>query len=159
MSEQIQVTTKLQEIADSVEGDGITLVIGLKDKVHESLETRPYNDETSVHEYSIRWRRTADQILDDGYVYQGKACTDIVIAFLGLAKARGYECLFVKVRGVNGLHSLAEIKADDDWYIFNVTMPDSQPQKGQFVEGIPYKGWVLLGKASDAWELGYKKFE
>ena len=50
-------------------------------------------------------KRTADQIFEYGYVYEGKDCTGIVIAYLGIAKARGFDTRFVKVFKEQNVHS------------------------------------------------------
>ncbi len=57
-------------------------LVVLKDKILDSLEARPYNTETKEHADSIQWARTASEILQDKYIYQGKACSDIAIVFL-----------------------------------------------------------------------------
>ena len=156
---QIEVTDRLKYLAGSIEGEGITLLEGIKNKIYESIQFRPYNDETAQDEKNIRWKRTADEIFRDGYVYDGKACTDLVVAFLGLANARGIETKFVKLRNEKMVHSIAEIKLDDEWYMYDIASRNAQPNKGQFVEGMPMGGWNLWKKGRDSWDLGLKEFE
>ncbi len=154
MGSQIEVTREIMKIANSVSGEGIQLIVGLRNKVYELLKFRPYNDDSKEHEHRIRWKRTAHQILNEGYVYQEKACTDIIIVFLGLANARNFETKFVKVSNNQSVHSIAEIKIDDEWFIYDVANSDSVPFKGQFIENVPVNGWTLWKKGRDAWELG-----
>ena len=158
MDSQLELTDRIVEIASSVQGTGIDLVIGLKEKVYESLNFRVYGDEIKGHEKSIRWKRTADQIFQEGYVYEGKACTDIVIAYLGLAKARGFDTRFVKVYRGFKVHSIAENLINNEWYIFDVASKNSQLQKGQYFKGISINGWSLWKKGQDAWDLGLKEY-
>jgi hypothetical protein len=157
MTGQLELTDRLRNIADSVQGQGIDLVMGLRDKIFQSLEFRPYNEETKEHEFSIRWARTADQIISDGYVYQEKGCTDIVVAYLGLAKARGFYTRFIKVFAKQSVHSIAEILFDNEWHNFDVASINSQPQKGQYTKGVPINGWYLWKKGQDAWDIGLRK--
>lgn len=58
----------------------------LKYLMCSKLEIRDYNESAKAHERAIRWRRTADEILKDGYVYDGKACTDLVVVFIACAR-------------------------------------------------------------------------
>lgn len=154
MRSQLEITDTLQSIAFSVSGEGIPLVIGLRDKVYESLRFRPYNEKTKELEHQIRWKRTADQIFKDGYVYEGKACSDIVVAYLGLAKAREFTTQFVEVYNDRNVHSIAEIFVDNKWYIYNVASRQPNPQEGQYRLGEPLNGWYLWKKGRDAWDLG-----
>ena len=61
-------------------------LVNLRDYVLDTLEFKPYNEKTKEHADSIQWKRTASQIIQDGYVYEGKACSDIVLVFLALCK-------------------------------------------------------------------------
>ena len=156
---QIETTNRLREIAESAEGEGIALLEGMKVKVYEEIRLRPYNEETAQDEKNIRWKRTADEIFRDGYVYDGKACTDLVVAFLGLANAKGLETKFVKLRNEKMVHSIAEIKLEDGWYMYDIASRNTKPSKGQFVEDVPMDGWTLWKKGRDSWDLGLSEFE
>jgi Transglutaminase-like superfamily. len=114
----------------------------------------PYDLATKNDEARIRWKRTAGQILEDGYVYIGKACTDIVVLFLACCRTIGLGTRFVKVKNNKTVHSLAEVKLDDSWYIYDVASKDGLPEKGEIVSEKLYKGWQLWKKGRDAWDLG-----
>ena len=43
MRSQLNLTDRLKDIANYVQGEGIDLVTGLRDKVYESREFRSYN--------------------------------------------------------------------------------------------------------------------
>ena len=130
-------------------------LLKLRDKLMSVLEIRPYNDETKEHERQIRWRRTASEVLKDGYVYQGKSFTDLVLTFLALCKAKNLETKFVKLKFDKYIHSVAEIKLQDGWYNFDVAKKDSIPQKGQIKEDDTR----LWKKGMDSWDLGLVEFD
>ena len=159
MPSQIEVSDKIKEMVANIKipvtPEGL---VEIKKIINKSLTIRPYNDETKEHEALIRWKRVAAQILDDGYVYAGKACTDIVILFLAFCHALGLETRFVKVIGEKNIHSIAEIKLDDGWYVYDVSSKSGQPEKGEITGGKPYKGWKLWKKGRDAWDLGLVDF-
>ena len=158
MKSQIETTNKLQEIADSVTGSRADLLVNLQKKVFELITVRPYNEQTMDEEHTIRWKRTADQIFKDGYVYDGKACTDLVIAFLGLAKAKGLEARFVKITKEKMVHSVAEVKVKGQWYVYNVSKKDAKPTKG-IASDVSSDGWKLWKRGRDSWDVGLGSYE
>jgi hypothetical protein len=131
----------------------------IRDRMFLKIETRPFNDATSQHEKSIRWKRTAAEVLNDCYVYQGKACTDLVVLFISFCRALGLETRFVKLRKGKMVHSVAEIKLSDGWYIFDVSDKNSLPIKGEITPDTPYRDWQLWKKGRDAWDLGLEEFK
>ena len=152
MKSQLELTDRIINIANSVDGEGLDLVIGLRNKMYELLEIKPYNESTKHHESMIRWKRTADEIISDGYVYEGKSCTDRVIVFLGLANARNFETNFVKVHNKQLVHSVAEININNNWHIYDVAS-NQKPFLGQYQKGLELNGWYLWKKGKDAWDL------
>lgn len=131
----------------------------LRDVVYKNLNFRPYNEKTKEHEKAIRWRRNAEEILKDGYVYNGKACTDIVIAFMGLCKALGIDTRFVKVKKKEMVHSIAEIKINNECYLFDISRRDSFPERFHISKKNPYNGWKLWQKGTDAWNIGLSGYD
>jgi hypothetical protein len=134
-------------------------LIRIRDRMFSKLEIKPFNEETAQHEKAIRWKRTASEILNDCYVYQGKACTDLVVLFISFCLALGLETRFVKLRKGKMVHSVAEIKLSDGWYIFDASDKNSLPVKGEVTPDTPFKDWQLWKKGRDAWDLGLEKFE
>ncbi|MDP3763952.1 MAG: transglutaminase domain-containing protein [bacterium] len=134
-------------------------LIEIRDRIYKEIEFRPYNDQTKDHEKSIRWKRTAAQILDDGYVYSGKACTDLVVLFLAICRSLNLETRFVKLKKENMVHSVAEIKLEDGWYIFDISNKNNAPLKGEITEKNPYKDWELWKKGKDAWDIDLVDFD
>lgn len=141
-------------------------LIKLRDELHSHLAFLPYDGITQEEEKRIRWRRTGSQILSDGFVYQGKACTDLVVTFTTLARAGGVENThFVKLRNVKTgmVHSVGEFQLDDGWYIFDVANKDTAPVKGLIPEngqfGPPSNPYVLWKKGRDSWDIGLTEYE
>lgn len=113
----------------------------LRANMYSIFELRPYDESTKDHEVAIRWKRTGSQVLEDGYVYQTKECTDMTVAFLALAKAAGAEeTRFVKLKNLmtRVVHSVAEIKIQGRWYVFDVSKLNSLPYEGEITEDRPY---------------------
>lgn len=135
-------------------------LVKLRTLIQKSLEFRPYNKQTKKHADSIQWQRTASQILQDGYVYKGKACSDLSIIFLSLCKAVGIEGFLVKLRTLDkkNTHSIVEVKLKDGWYRLDITMTDSVPFKGQLAPDQIWNkgwqgGWKVWKRGRDVWDL------
>lgn len=151
---QIEIDANIKNLVSDIKINTVEDLLKLRDKLMSSLETRPYNNQTQEHEKKIRWKRTASKILKDGFVYQGKACTDIVVSFLALCKAKKLKTRFVKLRSNSSTHSIAEIKLQDDWFTFDVSQKNSIPQKGEIKKDNPN----LWGKGNDSWDLGLTEY-
>ncbi len=57
------------------------------------------------------------------------------------------------------VHSVAEIKLSDGWYIFDIANLESKPEKGVITKESPYKDYKLWQKGRDAWDLGLASYE
>lgn len=156
---QIETSKILQEFVSDITKPFTTeTLVEVRGRVYMRVEIRPYNESTKEHERSIRWKRTASQILEDGYVYRGKSCTDLSVLFIALCKTLGLETRFVKLKKDNKTHSIAEIKLDDGWYTFDISSPTSVPRKGEVSKDASYEGWQLWKKGRDAWDIGLADF-
>lgn len=76
-----------------------------------------------------------------------------------MCKALGLETNFVKVKKEQRVHSIAEVKLDDGWYIFDVSTAYSVPVKGVITQDATFQGWKLWKKGRDAWDFGLTEFE
>jgi hypothetical protein len=135
-------------------------LVVLKNKISSYLESRPYNDETKEHADSVQWKRTASEIIRDGYVYDGKACSDLVVVFLTLCKAAGVDGFLVKLKSLDGkiTHSIAEVKLDGNWYAIDPSAKISVPVEGALTEeSIWNKKYKVWKKGRDVWDLGLDK--
>lgn len=156
---QIAVTPAIKRLVQDIGGSitGETL-LKVRDRMFGVLEIRPYGQEVKEQEKALRWKRTAAEILRDGYVYNGKACTDLTVLFIALGRALNLETNFVKLKKAGKVHSVAEIKLKDGWYIFDVSNIKNIPVRGVITAGAPYQGWELWRKGRDAWDLGLDDF-
>ena len=157
---QIEPSEKIVKlVTGKVPPISVSDLVDIRDRIYKVIEIKPYNEHTKEHEKSIRWKRTATQVLDDSYVYEGKSCTDLVVLFLALCHALNLETRFVKLKKERMVHSVAEIKLEDGWYIIDVSHKDSVPLKGEVTDENPYKDWNLWKKGRDAWDLNLVDFE
>lgn len=157
---QIETTTEIKNLLEDITHPfTLDTLIQLKDLMYSKLEILSYNDSTKEHEKSIRWKRTATEILKDGYIYKDKACTDLTVLFIALCRALDLDTNFVKVKKENSVHSVAEIKLDNGWYIFDVSNIKNIPISGIITKDRPYKDWQLWKKERDAWDLRLSEFK
>ncbi len=169
LTSQIEPTNQVFDILTKWSLTNITKpenLTALRDRLFSHLTFLSYDDTTKEEEKGIRWRRTGSQILSDGFVYQGKACTDLVVTFLTLARAGGVKnTSFVKLRNAKTgmVHSVGEFQLDDDRYIFDVANKDTVPVKGVISEngqfGAHSNPYILWKKGRDSWDLGLTEFE
>lgn len=137
-------------------------LVTLKNLILNSLEFRPYNEQTKKHADSIQWKRTASEILQDGYVYKGKACSDLVIVFLASCKAAGVSGRLVKLATTDEQkgHSIAEVNLNGVWYRLDIASSDSKPFEGELSsESIWNKEYRVWKKGRDVWDLGLNDIE
>ncbi|MCK5416465.1 transglutaminase domain-containing protein [Candidatus Parcubacteria bacterium] len=137
-------------------------LVMLKNTILVTLESRPYNNETRKHANSIQWKRTASEIIQDNYVYEGKACSDIAIVFLALCKARGVNGCLVKLKSIDNknTHSIVEVKLNDTWYRIDPSSSDSVSSEGRLTnESIWNKKFKVWRKGHDVWDLNLDSIE
>lgn len=161
------------EVDDCVRNflDGIVVknkndLIALKNLIDKKIEFRPYNNETKVSADNIQWKRTALEIITDGYVYKGKACSDIALVFLMLCKAMGIDGYLVKLRTLDNsnTHTIVEVKLNDGWYRFDPSMKDGVPSHGQLADDQIWNakwlgGWKIWKRGKDLKELGLSSID
>lgn len=136
-------------------------LIPLIKHIKDSLEFREYNKQTAAHADSIQWKRTVSQILQDGYVYQGKACSDLSMILVALCKALGLEAQLVKLVNLpkDNSHSITEIKINGEWYRIDPDFSDPKPIKGYWeADQVLNKnwagGWKVWKRGDDLWSMG-----
>ena len=158
---QIEVDDNIRRLVSGVTVDSPGDLVQVRNLLFSQLEVRPYNDSTMGHEREIRWKRTASQILDDGYVYEGKACSDINAVFLAMCQALGLETRFVKLSAVNrqDTHTISEVKVNSLWFTYDVMRDKTVPEPGEVTDGVeygrsPWGPYLLWKKGRDLWDLG-----
>jgi len=132
-------------------------LIVLKNKILDAFESRPYNNKTKAHADSIQWKRTASEIISDGYVYKGKACSDLAVVFLSLCKAAGVDGRLVKLKSIDDkiTHSIVEVNINGTWYRLDPSSRDSVSFEGEMTsESIWNKKFKVWKKGRDVWDLG-----
>lgn len=132
-------------------------LVKLRNFILDSLEFKPYNKATEKHADSIQWKRTASQIIQDGYVYEGKACSDIVVVFLVLCKAVGIDSYLVKLVSLDKkqTHSIVEVNLNGIWYRLDPSTKNSVPFARQLTDKDTFRGkYKLWKKGRDNWDLG-----
>jgi len=163
MKSQIKPSKEITNLVSCLkdEKENFDILVKLRDVLHKNIKIIPYTKETEKAEREIRWKRTASEIVSDGYVYKGKACTDIVIVFLSFCKTLGLKANFLKFKKLNMVHSMSEVKVNKKWFIFDVANKNSLPQieKKQITSGEDFDGWILWKKGKDAWDIGLDNFE
>lgn len=165
-SSQVEVDDSIRSIVAGVSVDEPGDLVDLRSLLFSRLEIRPYNEETRAHEREIRWKRTASEILSDGFVYETKACSDINIAFIAMCRALGLETRLVKLKAVgnNGTHTVSEVKVNSSWYTYDVMKKRAVPSQGEVIEGAEYGGppwgpYLLWKKGRDLWDMGLVGFD
>lgn len=136
-------------------------LVGLIKLVKGALVIKPYNEQTKEHADSIQWKRTAAEIIEDAYVYDGKACSDLVMVLVALCKALGLEANLVKLVNVSktNSHSIAEVKINGDWYRIDPSFSDPKPFKGRLEPDQIWNkdwdgGWRVWRRGEDLWSMG-----
>jgi len=136
-------------------------LVTLRNKIVGTLISRPYNTDTQTHADSIQWKRTASEILEDGYVYEGKSCSDLTIVFLALCLAAGVPGQLVKLKNTqkDGTHSVAEIQLGKVFLSYDIQNNISQPREGFLAKNSEYTSdsggqYIVYAKGRDVWDLG-----
>lgn len=136
-------------------------IVPLIKHIKEVLEFREYNENTKEHADSIQWKRTVSEIIKDGYVYEGKACSDLVLTLITLCKAAGVEAQLVKLVRLDNKnsHSIAEFKIDGEWYMIDPSFTEPKPYKGYLSDDKIWNkndqgGWKAWKRGDDLWSMG-----
>ncbi|MBU2590295.1 MAG: hypothetical protein KKB39_06040 [Nanoarchaeota archaeon] len=106
-------------------------------------------------EKKMRWKRTATQILKDGWVVKGKSCTDITVLFIAVAKAKGIKAIFVKLYSIKRqmLHAAVELPGENSILDATTGRRDNSSNEILFDEYKVYK------KGRDSWDIGLSGVE
>lgn len=147
---QTEITTKIMEIANSIEGSDFEFVIKLLKWLNKNVK---YPAPNGIEKNDIFRSRTADQIISDGFA---TGCTDFTLAFIAVARAKGIPTKYIeviskdyfidapdKVRG----HVFAESFIKNDWW-------GVDPMNGFLKFNTKYPNYVVYAKGLDSWDLG-----
>ncbi len=159
---QIEVDQIVKDFLDDIRVNKSEDLVKMRSHIQNSLEFRPYNKKTKGQADSMQWKRTASEIIKDGYVYEGKACSDLTIVFLSLCNALGIKGELVKLVTVDKTetHSIVEVDLKGTWYRLDVSNTDSVPFEGRLTdESIWFKKYKVWKKGRDNWDLGLYNIE
>jgi len=156
---QIEPSEKMRSFVEGTDIATPADLVDLKIRMRYALRIVPYDSSTQEQEKNLRWTRSAARIFHDGFVFSRYSCTDLIILFMGLCNALGFETRFVKVKKeYPEMHSILEIKLPDGWYIYDLA-DNNYPEKGEIKSGVIYRGWYLWRKGRDSWDLGLCEYE
>lgn len=156
---QIETTTLIKDIVRNFDGlDKPKDLEALRFIMMYNLEVRQYTKRKRRHERKIRWRRTATEIFEDGFVYSDQGEADLVIAYVALCKALGVRTRYVTLWRDQNLHTVAEVALGKAWFIYDVAGNDTEPVEGIITKRNGYGGWKLWRKGRDAWDIGLRCF-
>jgi hypothetical protein len=156
---QIETTSIIEEIVRDFNGlETPKDLKALRFIMLYNLEVKRYSKRKRRHEQRLRWRRTASEIFNEGFVYNDRGGSDLVIAYIALCKALGVKARYVTLWNEHELHTVAEIALGDSWFIYDVVENDAEPVRGLITRNSGFEGWKLWKKGRDAWDLGLKSF-
>ena len=152
---QIKITPKVKAISNSLEGSNLEYVFSALDWLKRNLKLeRKHPDWTTLFR-----ARTASEIIESGFIL---GCTDMTLAFIALANAKGIETTYVEAIRKNWLesttdgpikgHIFVELTLKDRNYIVDSEM-------GRVTLESPYKGFVIYKRGKDSWNIGIKSRE
>lgn len=156
MTSQVAPNNSVQKLVEHLHSPFSSSTLeDIRSIMYRSLDVRDIKTEDDAkHERAIRWKRSATQILEDKYVYQGKMCTDVSVVFISMCLALGFEARLVKLKKPSMTHSVVEVFLPDGWYVIDASNQHSKPMKGEITEDNPYDDFALWKKAPDAWSMG-----
>jgi hypothetical protein len=165
---QTEVTPLIQEISHRFDkGSLVTKFSDIHEWIYSNLEILPYTDEPEVRaeEAMRRWKLTADEVLRVGTVFEGKECNDVVMIFLAISKALGYDgqlakCFRKNEQGDILVHSIAIItdRKNKKQYAVNA----GSKNKYWVTEGswdfdtgpVMINDWYVWRAGDDQWSMG-----
>ena len=156
MSSQVAPNNSVRKLVEHLHSPFSSSTLeDIRSIMYRSLDVRDIKTEDDAkHEQEIRWKRSATQILEDRYVYQGKMCTDVSVVFISMCLALGLEARLVKLKKTGMTHSVVEVLLPDGWYVIDASNTHLKPMKGEIKKDNPYCDFTLWKRAPDAWSMG-----
>lgn len=151
--EQTKITEAVRRVSGSIPGEGFEYVLNLLSWLQKNLEYKP-------HDPKLFRKRTASQILEDGFA---TGCTDYGLAFAALARAKKIPTTYIEAlenrwlkEGGSTIHGhvFASIFVNEKWYL-------TDPTRGTISvsDRLSHEKYVVLGKGLDSWDIGIKDIE
>lgn len=151
--EQTQITDDISKIASEFSGTGLDLVSEIIKWIFKNLKS---SNDKEFKDKVFR-KRTADQIIKDGYT---TGCTDIGLVFIALARAKNIPTKYVEairrkwIEGddenyIEG-HVFAEVYLDGHWRIVDPT---------EACLKFWYDRWIIYEKGLDSWDIEIRNYD
>jgi hypothetical protein len=150
--EQTIITPKIKEIVDSFSNGTFEEKI---EDIFQYVKTLK-RDETNKKE--IFRKRTADQIIQDGFI---TGCTDEGLVFIALARTCGIPAKYIEAMRTAGLedtnnnngHIFVEVYSDEKgWEII-------EPQNKIIGADSTKMGFTIVAEGLDSWDIGITDFQ
>lgn len=148
---QTEITKRIEELVSGIEGSVEERIKQILDIVGKLSYKKENKDE-------VFRKRTADQILADGYV---TGCTDKALVFIVLARALTIPAKYIETidnewlekggDSING-HVYAGVFCDERWRIVD-------PSKREIDVDIARDGRTIFKEGLDSWGIGIDSFE
>ena len=151
---QTKITRKIKQISDDIEGNELRYVKEVIMWLHNNL---PFRKDKVLKQELFR-RRTADQIITDGFV---TGCTDITLVFISLVRAKGIPAKYVEAVSERWIktgnkklkgHVFAECLINDRWVKVD-------PTNKSILKTDNYPNFVVYKKGLDSWDLRIRSFQ
>lgn len=155
--DQTKPNTFVKKISNSLEGDNLVeLLIKIKEWVRYNIKPVILNQKDDD---KILWKRSGNQIIKEKFTSKTRGCTDYVIAFLTLCRAKNIKANFLKVRKGLMLHSLAEVIDNNRRIIVDLTNTQLPPIYFNLTYKNNFNRWRLLKRGKDSWSLSFKSYK
>jgi hypothetical protein len=149
--QQTVITPGVEKIAEKFEGNFEGKIRGIFDFI------RTFRMDVGNKNEIFR-KRTAEQIISDGYI---TGCTDAALVFITLARAAGIPAKYIETvdkewlrTGGSSLagHIYSGVLENDKWRI-------ADPMMGRLDVDIEKDGRIVMAEGSDSWDIGIRSME
>lgn len=150
---QTQITENILKISANFSSEKLDLVSEIIKWIRKNLKP---NSDKEIKDKVFR-RRTADQIIKDGYT---TGCTDIGLVFIALARAKNIPTKYIEAIRRKWIesededfiegHVFAEVFFDGKWYIIDPT---------EACLKFWYDRWIVFAEGLDSWDIGIRNHQ
>ena len=152
--EQTQITPKVKEIADTINGEGVILVMKISDYI-KAMDAESGADGPD-------FSRTAEQVIEDNK-YNG--CNEAGLVFAALLRAKGISTTYVQALREDAVRNYSKEKPSLNGHVFleiDLGNADTPKKKiinsitGEITNELP-EGMIEGARGLDAWDIGLKE--
>jgi len=149
--DQTKITPEVVKIASSISGENLDFIFNALAWVKENISWEPNRSD----KMKLFRKRTADEIIKSGFA---TGCTDMALAFVLLARAKGIPTKYVETVGKKWLetksrrvvgHVFAECFVNGKWVKID-------PTKGAIYADRAYRNFIVLAEGLDSWDIGVR---